>query len=1362
MTTEDRNVGETEAALQAAFPTSPLPETSELSEVPEVAPDLDDPAQFEDAGVVGETVPGWEPPGPQRVPPTAYKVSPGDSAAPNAAPNAVPEEVWTKNLSPSAVLLPEALGRQAAEVARYWESIELLTPPDFESDERTVRWRLHPEIISEQLARTSWTKSILEGDTVVVDLNAPAEELKSVLPVFRVMVGVIPKRAYYAHVMRTLRVPGTEASDVDGLDNIRGDVFLASFELNPWGRLVEDSFGATGAVGVLDLLRLCRKAKETNPRIDDQSFLAEDAARRLTMIEARFREAAVRQLQWVPPEKRQNWVAERTKLDGLENPAADANGTKGAPGKVPSSASSGVSSAASSATSAEVQEALDDAKPVRFRNLVAGSPVTPEWIEQFAARLAERIGWEGSVGIAVRVEYESPSRNLDPRRDLLGSFYLADLASVRQRLSPENAAGPEGTPSSASGTSGAGTVNPINPVDAVDAKRPAFVRPAVGAPLARLMRGMLEMKSTVAGRRDVLSDPESLKPFLSPAAFPSGRWPLDQHQHLYVAQQGAVAMMAAGARAEPDADPEKLLDRLEPRLLAVNGPPGTGKSFILRDIIADIVTARAERIAALDASAQLFENGPKVTFTDWETLCIIRVPDPVVTGDGVIVVASNNNAAIRNITDDLPNAFSLDAKTRPDYWSEPAGAFLWATNPNRPAGRMDGPNGSLLRQRRRRFIEGVWGLASATLGRSSNCAAFVRTVLRRRKRDASKPPRPEDIPTVSDRLTAFLSKEEQAKAEARWQEAKAAFLAAKDKVESLRAVMLAREGRMTPSVYTTSLRQKPEQHKTSVWVDGAFERARSELFLAAMDLHRATMEAQAAQWIENLTNIGRWLMNPAVTLTSGRAADIFETLSILVPVISTTLASVGRLLSGVGPGEIGWVFVDEASQATPASAVGILDRAKRAVVIGDSRQLTPIVPMPAKLCEHLRKRARGVAPVWSPAKSSLQILSDLVMPWGTTIRDAVTGESVWTGFPLRTHLRCGSPMFDIANAVSYDGQMVQMTPRRDAAQPELSCWIDVDDTDATGGTERTPQTDIGSALKKSKVNPAELEVLEGVLRGLNRDATLSNARIFVISPFRAVADAAQKLIEAHRWEERFAADTVHSFQGREADIVILVLGSVPGRGGARQRRWASNPANLINVAVTRAKTDLIIVGSMADWRLEPLFAITARFMRRGVLMKEEVFAGAVEAQQTANRLAALRPAVLFDETSGEAGDEAKWMAQKAEANLHPVPVPNPPAAAAAPAMKPGRSSRMPTPEAVARAVDAMRTEPLMPRGSKPEPKPESHPVPKAQGHVATAEKATSRPIPKLESKVESKPESKSAQDPLAALSKPIDDLPWTW
>lgn len=1318
------------------------PEAEDAPEVT-VAPDLDDPSQFEDAGVEGESVPGWTTAGPAAVPPTAFAQSPDGTV----------NEQWSVNLSPSAVVLPKALAERSAEVIRYWESIELLTPPDFEADERTARWTVRPETVSERVDRTRWTKQILEGDDVVLDLNAPPEELKTVLPVFRVMVGVIPKRAYYAHLMRTLLVPGTEASDVGGLDNIRGEVFLASFELNPWGRLVEESYGVTGAVGVLDLVRLKRAWAEKHPAearrmgFDPQAFTPDEAFMRNFVVMGRFREAAFKALNWAPPEKRINYVAERTRPGETEGNAPavedDWDGYEyGGPGQ------GGQGRSGSSDGSAPSAAVLDGVRPIRFRNVVGGEPVTPEWIEAFARRLAERIGWEGDLGIAVRTEFEHPSRNLEPRRDLLESFYLEDLGSVRGRLAPEEAkkaldaamamAGVKPEASSETSKSSESSLSNLPGL--------AHVRPAVGMPLARLLSAMFEEKATERARRDVLTDPEALKPFVAPAALPLGRWPLDQHQHLYVAQQGAVALMAGLGKAG------KALDEvpMDERLLAVNGPPGTGKSFILRDIIADIVVERAKRIAALPDAAALFAGGPVVRFQDWDRERSIQCPNPAVTGDGVIVVASNNNAAIRNITDDLPTAFSLERTEAFSYWHEPAGAFLWATSPSAP--RPARGQSDVAKIRKKRFIDGVWGLASATLGRSSNCSAFERHVLACRKGDPKKSPR-DRIPTVTDRLAYWAEPAKQSEARARWQGVKTAFLSALAEVEKLRDGMAAREADMLaknhpPAVYVKSMRQDPAQHKTSVWVDGAFEKARAELFLAALNLHRATLEAEAPVWIENLVSAGRWLMRPGEPVLSGSAANVLETLSMLVPVISTTLASARRLFRGVGPGELGWVFVDEASQATPASAVGLLDRAKKAVVIGDSRQLRPIVPMPERLCEHLRRRARGVDEKWSPAKSSLQDLADRVMPWGTTIRDAVSGTDVWTGFPLRTHLRCQSPMFDIANAVSYDGQMVQMTPRRDAAVPELSCWLDVDDTPTTGNTseKRVPQMDIGAHATRKQVNACELEVLEGVLRGFNRTAALERTSIFVISPFRAVANAAQKLIEAHRWEERYAADTVHSFQGREADVVILVLGSRHGKDGRPQRRWASNPANLINVAVTRAKRDLIVIGSLSDWRSEKLFGIAARLMRRGVLLEGEVFEDARSAQATANRLAteaagAGLDALLDVPTPGEAKAQAKEEA--------------------------ARRREPSTAEAVYRAVDAMRTDPAAPKvgegsgkvaAAKPAPQPEAPAAKPTSAPKTEPQKAPEKPS----GKTPEKPAKKADEDPLVVLSKPIDDVPWTW
>jgi superfamily I DNA and/or RNA helicase len=58
--------------------------------------------------------------------------------------------------------------------------------------------------------------------------------------------------------------------------------------------------------------------------------------------------------------------------------------------------------------------------------------------------------------------------------------------------------------------------------------------------------------------------------------------------------------------------------------------------------------------------------------------------------------------------------------------------------------------------------------------------------------------------------------------------------------------------------------------------------------------------------------------------------------------------------------------------------------------------------------------------------------------------------------------------------------------------------------------------------------------------------------------------------------------TVHTVQGREADSVIMVLGApMPANGGARA--WAGGQVNLLNVAVTRAKTNFYVVGNRTVW-----------------------------------------------------------------------------------------------------------------------------------------------------------------------------------
>lgn len=63
--------------------------------------------------------------------------------------------------------------------------------------------------------------------------------------------------------------------------------------------------------------------------------------------------------------------------------------------------------------------------------------------------------------------------------------------------------------------------------------------------------------------------------------------------------------------------------------------------------------------------------------------------------------------------------------------------------------------------------------------------------------------------------------------------------------------------------------------------------------------------------------------------------------------------------------------------------------------------------------------------------------------------------------------------------------------------------------------------------------------------------------------------------------------TVHTFQGKEEDIVVMVLGADTEHRGAAS--WAASRPNLLNVALTRAKRRFYIVGDRTLWRTLPYF-----------------------------------------------------------------------------------------------------------------------------------------------------------------------------
>jgi len=371
-----------------------------------------------------------------------------------------------------------------------------------------------------------------------------------------------------------------------------------------------------------------------------------------------------------------------------------------------------------------------------------------------------------------------------------------------------------------------------------------------------------------------------------------------------------------------------------------------------------------------------------------------------------------------------------------------------------------------------------------------------------------------------------------------------------------------------------------EQHCRSLWTSPDLERQRSELFIAALQLHEVTIKANAGKFIAGLRAASEMLRGSSTgPLGHSHRQHLWTYLFFVTPVVSTALASFSRLFEGMRQESIAWLLIDEAGQALPQAAAGAIWRARRTVVIGDPMQVEPVITVPDALITYLRKK-HSVSPIWSPAKESVQTLVDRATSLGAKVPLA---RAAWTGLPLRVHFRCDDPMYTVANQIAYNNQMVRPGPRRSVS---LQCCLG----------DRSAWYNVQGRRSNRQVVEEEIDCLKDLatqllhswptIRSNQKSGKIGEkpATICVISPFKRVASACRAVLETLSLDKRIPCGTVHTFQGKEANIVILVLGSAPGPAGVGSRNWVTARPNILNVAVTRAKNRLYVIGNRNDWK----------------------------------------------------------------------------------------------------------------------------------------------------------------------------------
>ncbi|XVV13237.1 AAA domain-containing protein [Actinoplanes sp. CA-131856] len=253
-----------------------------------------------------------------------------------------------------------------------------------------------------------------------------------------------------------------------------------------------------------------------------------------------------------------------------------------------------------------------------------------------------------------------------------------------------------------------------------------------------------------------------------------------------------------------------------------------------------------------------------------------------------------------------------------------------------------------------------------------------------------------------------------------------------------------------------------------------------------------------------------------------------------LPLWIGTVADVEDLLPAA-PGMFDLVVLDEASHVDQVRAAPVLARAKRALVVGDPRQLR-FVSFVSDV---------DVADVLDRHEADERLDVRRVSAFDLA---AGAAPATW----LEEHHRSTPHLIGFSATRFYGDRLSVMT--------------------------RTPASESADVIDVVRVEGDEIGAVLKIV-----EEQRGPGGIGVISPFRAQAEALEAaLVEAYTVDQIEAlglrVGTVHSFQGSEAEVVIVSLGLSPDDPPGR-RRFVADP-HLFNVMITRARRKLIVVTTL--------------------------------------------------------------------------------------------------------------------------------------------------------------------------------------
>jgi very-short-patch-repair endonuclease len=279
---------------------------------------------------------------------------------------------------------------------------------------------------------------------------------------------------------------------------------------------------------------------------------------------------------------------------------------------------------------------------------------------------------------------------------------------------------------------------------------------------------------------------------------------------------------------------------------------------------------------------------------------------------------------------------------------------------------------------------------------------------------------------------------------------------------------------------------------------------------------------------------------------------------------SSTLKAV-RSTFPLSPGIFDYVIFDEASQVDLPSAAPALYRAKRAIVVGDPMQLTHVAGL-------TRDIDKGMAKIHGLTEKK-DIYPSKTRYCDISLYKSAENSLNHNPILLANHYRSEDQIIALCNRAFYRGQLKIMTTLDYSRYPRIlplgAHWINCE-----GEVFKHPAG--------SRINQAEVRLVNEVFQDVLQKISGTNLSIGVVTPYSRQQDAIHEAISQSTPAELLEKHnvkilTAHKFQGSEKDIMIFSL-VLTSRGNGNSDRWYNIYPQILNVALSRAKYLLYIVG----------------------------------------------------------------------------------------------------------------------------------------------------------------------------------------